>query len=169
MCLSNYLLPRPPNDGHPNAGRGSADAGTFAIADGATSCGGRERHRGTSGSFRLMGKPFVKGDPRAGRKPGSKVRLTNTFLNDVLDEWEKGGKDALRIFRIENPDRFCVMVASLVPREVLLETATSELSDIELDDMILRLREQLGKPQEPLLIEAKAIGDREPAGPDKRH
>jgi len=116
-----------------------------------------------------MGKPFVKGDPRAGRKPGSKVRLTNTFLNDVLDEWEKGGKDALRIFRIENPDRFCVMVASLVPREVLLETATSELSDIELDDMILRLREQLGKPQEPLLIEAKAIGDREPAGPDKRH
>jgi len=52
---------------------------------------------------------------------------------------------------------------------VLLETATSELSDIELDDMILRLREQLGKPQEPLLIEAKAIGDREPAGPDKRH
>src|SRR5262249_55642291 len=64
--------------------RGSADAGTFAIADGATSCGGRERHRGTSGSFRLMGKPFVKGDPRAGRKPGSKVRLTNTFLNDVL-------------------------------------------------------------------------------------
>jgi len=117
-----------------------------------------------------MPKPFVKGDPRAGRKPGSKVRLTTTFLSDVLDEWEKGGKGALRIFRIENPDKFCVMVASLVPREVLLETATSELSDIELDDMILRLREQLGKPQEPLLIEVKAIDDREPAGaPDKRH
>ena len=110
-----------------------------------------------------MGKPFVKSDPRAGRKPGSKVRLTNTFLNDVLDEWEKGGKDALRIFRIENPDRFCIMVASLVPREVLLETTTSELSDTELDDMILRLREQLGKPQEaPLLIEAKAVNGREP-------
>jgi len=111
-----------------------------------------------------MSKPFVKGDPRAGRKPGSKVRLTNTFLNDVLDEWEKGGKDALRIFRIENPDRFCVMVASLVPREVLLETATSELSDVELDDMILRLREQLAKPTEtPLLIEAKVNGrDAEP-------
>src|SRR5215470_16621449 len=111
-----------------------------------------------------MGKPFVKGDPRAGRKPGSKVRLTNTFLNDVLDEWVKGGKDALRIFRIENPDRFCVMVASLVPREVLLETATSELSDVELDDMILRLREQLAKPSEtPLLIEAKVNGrDAEP-------
>jgi len=90
-----------------------------------------------------MPKPFVKGDPREGRKPGSKVRLTNTFLGDVLDEWEKGGKDALRIFRIENPDRFCIMVASLVPREVLLETTTSELSDVELDDMILRLREQL--------------------------
>jgi hypothetical protein len=111
-----------------------------------------------------MPKPFVKGDPRAGRKPGSKVRLTNTFLADVLDEWEKGGKDALRIFRIENPDKFCVMVASLVPREVLFETTTSELSDVELDDMILRLREQLAKPQgTPLLIEAKVNGDaREP-------
>jgi hypothetical protein len=117
-----------------------------------------------------MGKPFVKGDPRAGRKPGSKVRLTNTFLNDVLDEWEKGGKDALRIFRFENPDRFCVMVASLVPRELLIEGVASDLDDAELDAMIVRLREQLGKPQEPLLIEAKAIDDREPAGaPDKRH
>jgi hypothetical protein len=87
----------------------------------------------------------------------------------VLDEWEKGGKDALRIFRIENPDRFCIMVASLVPREVLLETTTSELSDTELDDMILRLREQLGKPQEaPLLIEAKAVNGREPVTATER-
>jgi hypothetical protein len=100
-------------------------------------------------------QPFVKGDPRAGRKPGSKVRLTNTFLNDVLDEWEKGGKDALRIFRIENPDRFCVMVASLVPRELMLAPAASELDDAELDDMISRLREQLAQ-HAPLLIEAEA-------------
>jgi len=110
-----------------------------------------------------MPKPFVKGDPRAGRKPGSKVRLTNTFLSDVLDEWEKGGKDALRIVRIENPDRFCVMVASLVPRELLIEGVASDLDDDELDAMILRLREQLAKPQDaPLLIEAKVTADDEP-------
>ena len=115
-----------------------------------------------------MGKPFVKGDPRAGRKPGSKVRLTNTFLNDVLDEWEKSGKDALRIFRIENPDKFCVMVASLVPRELLIESVTSDLPDDELDNMIVRLREQLAaKPQEPLLIEAKVVDDREPASTER--
>jgi hypothetical protein len=125
--------------------------------------------RGTSGSFRLIGKPFVKGDPRAGRKPGSKVRLTNTFINDVLNEWEQGGKDALRIFRIENPDKFCVMVASLVPRELMIESVTSDLPDDELDAMIVRLREQLAKPQEPLMIEAKVVDDREPAAPVKRH
>jgi len=107
-----------------------------------------------------MGKPFVKGDPRAGRKPGSKVRLTKTFLGDVLDEWEKHGRDALRIFRIEQPDKFCTMVASLVPRELLIESVTSDLPDDELDAMIVRLREQLAKPQEqPLLIEAKANDD----------
>jgi hypothetical protein len=117
-----------------------------------------------------MGKPFVKGDPRAGRKPGSKVRLTNTFLSDVLDEWEQGGKDALRIFRIENPDRFCVMVASLVPRELMIESVTSDLPDDELDAMIVRLREQLAKPQEqPLMIEAKVVDDREPAATSERH
>jgi hypothetical protein len=62
------------------------------------------------------------------------------------------------------------MVSSLVPRELLLETATSELSDDELDDMILRLREQLQKPQEqPLLIEAKPVNEREPATTERQH
>jgi hypothetical protein len=102
-----------------------------------------------------MGKPFVKGDPRAGRKPGSKVRLTNTFLNDVLAEWEAGGKDALRIFRIEEPAKFCIMISSLVPRELVLESVAAELSDDELDAQINFIREQLARPQaEPLLIEA---------------
>ena len=110
----------------------------------------------------MPSKPFVKGDPRAGRPRGAKTRLSNAFVTDVLAEWEKGGKDALRIFRIEEPGRFCVMVASLMPRELMIETVTSELPDEELDAMILRLREQLAQEQ-PLLIEAKVVDDRGPA------
>jgi hypothetical protein len=103
---------------------------------------------------------FVPGDPRAGRPPGAKTKITRAFLTDLLAEWEIGGRDAMKIFRIEEPGKFCIMVGSLVPRELLLETATSTLSDDELDDMIARLREQLQKsPQEPLLLEAKVIHD----------
>jgi len=106
------------------------------------------------------GKPFVAGDPRAGRKTGSKIRLTNSFLNDALAEWEAGGRDALKIFRLEEPAKFCVMISSLVPRELMLESVAAELSDDELDAQINFIREQLAKPkQEPLLIEAK-INDR---------
>ena len=106
------------------------------------------------------GKPFVAGDPRAGRKTGSKTRLTNSFLNDALAEWEAGGRDALKIFRIEEPAKFCVMISSLVPRELMLKSVAAELSDDELDAQINFIREQLAKPkQEPLLIEAK-INDR---------
>jgi hypothetical protein len=74
-------------------------------------------------------KPFVIGDPRAGRPAGAKTKITRAFLTDLLAEWEIGGRDAMRIFRIESPDRFCIMVGSLVPRELLLETATSTLTD----------------------------------------
>jgi hypothetical protein len=110
----------------------------------------------TSGSFKV-------GDPRCGRPKGSKTRLTNSFLNDALAEWEAGGKDALRIFRIEEPAKFCMMISSLVPRELMLETVASELSDDELDAQINFIREQLAKPQsEPLMIEAKVNGAAEP-------
>jgi len=107
-----------------------------------------------------MGKPFVKGDPRAGRNPGSRVRLTNSFLNDVLDAWEEGGKDALKIFRIENPDRFCGMVASLVPREFMIESALSDLPDDEIELLIAEIRERRAKliEQPKPLIEALANG-----------
>ena len=46
------------------------------------------------------------------------------------------------------------------PRELMIESTASELSDLELDEMILRLREQLAKPQDaPLMIEAKIADD----------
>jgi hypothetical protein len=42
----------------------------------------------------------------------------------------------------------------------MIESTASELSDLELDEMILRLREQLAKPQDaPLMIEAKIADD----------
>jgi len=48
-----------------------------------------------------------------------------------------------------------------MPKEFTVERVTSELTDDELDEMIIRQREQIAKTREqPLLIEAKANDDR---------
>jgi hypothetical protein len=59
---------------------------------------------------------------------------------------------------------FVKVVASLMPRELLVGSMAADLGDDELDTMITRLREQLAKPQEqPLLIEGKVVAnDKEP-------
>ena len=75
----------------------------------------------------------------------------------------------MKIFRLEEPAKCCIMISSLVPRELVLESVAAELSDDELDAQINFIREQLGKPKEqPLLIEAKAINGREPVTATER-
>src|SRR5215469_8573030 len=101
----------------------------------------------------MMAKLFLKGNPdgRAGRPAGSRSRLSNKLIQDLYDEWIAGGKDALKIMRIEEPAQFVKCALATLPREWLIESVTSELADDELDNMIARLREQLAKPQsEPL-------------------
>ena len=61
--------------------------------------------------------------------------------------------------RIEEPAQFVKCALATLPRELVFENVASDLA--ELDAMIVRLREQLAKPQEqPLLIEAKINDDR---------
>ena len=63
--------------------------------------------------------------------------------------------------RIEEPAQFVKCALATLPRELVFENVASDLDDAELDAMIVRLREQLAKPQEqPLLIEAKINDDR---------
>jgi hypothetical protein len=118
----------------------------------------------------MRGKPFQPGQVAnpAGRPLGSRTRLNKALIEDLYAEWKEGGRDALRIMRIEEPAQFVKCALATLPREWLIQSVTSELDDDELDNMIVRLREQLAKPQsEPLLIEAKVNG-REPE-PAKRN
>ena len=117
---------------------------------------------------------FVPGDPRCGRPKGSRTRITNSFFAMLEKVWDEPHpvKDGLarleaayRIALEEEPGRtLSWTVDRVIPREVKLEPVTSELSDGELDDMILRLREQLAE-RAPLLIEAKATNGSGPAAP----
>ncbi len=77
---------------------------------------------------------FQPGTPKqGGRAKGVRNKLSHTFLNDLLEEWNAHGKEALRIMRMEDPVRFSIMVGSLLPKEMTIEVGPlQEISDDQL-------------------------------------
>ena len=68
-------------------------------------------------------KPFKKGqsgNPK-GRPKGSRNKLSESFLKDALEAWEKDGKTALKTMASEKPADFAKMIASIIPKEGNIE------------------------------------------------
>jgi hypothetical protein len=86
--------------------------------------------------------PWQKGQSGnpAGRPKGSRVKLSEQFLSDVLVEWESHGAVAISDMREKNPGDFCKMVASLLPRDVNLNL-TNDLSELSDDELLGQLRD----------------------------
>ena len=60
---------------------------------------------------------FAKGHPKTGgRVKGTRNKIADQFLKDLLEEWNVGGRDAMKIAPVT--ERFCVMVANLLPKEL---------------------------------------------------
>lgn len=86
---------------------------------------------------------FQPGNP--GRPKGSKNKLQEDFLKDVLEAWETSGKAAIAAMIADKPGDFVKMVASLMPKEATLNiNDTSDLTDDELAERIRALAAQLG-------------------------
>ncbi len=70
-------------------------------------------------------KPGQSGNPQ-GRPKGSKNKLSESFLEALAEDFEKHGKDAIeRVFK-NAPGEYLRIVASMVPKEFLLEIAQEE-------------------------------------------
>lgn len=114
-------------------------------------------------------KPGQSGNP-AGRPKGSRNKLTEDFLSDVLEAWQTSGKTALVGMIADKPGDFVKMVAGLVPKEATLNLTTADdLTDAEL---IERIR-HLGSAIAPFLAGGTgaadesvegAAGSKQPAG-----
>jgi hypothetical protein len=80
-----------------------------------------------------------------GRPKGARNRLQSSFLHALAEDFAAHGADAIKICRIEEPARYVQIVASLMPRELEIEhqTATSDLNDEQLDNLITQIRQQL--------------------------
>ena len=62
----------------------------------------------------------------AGRPPGSKNRLSEDFLQELTRNFSKHGKEAIDRVLEDSPVQYLKIVASLVPREFLLEVTQEE-------------------------------------------
>jgi hypothetical protein len=81
---------------------------------------------------------------QGGRMKGARNKLAKAFLDDLIEEWSLGGREALRIARLEDPVRFSIMVASLLPKEMTLEVGPlQELPDDRLVEYIEFTERQL--------------------------
>lgn len=91
----------------------------------------------------------------AGRPKGSRNKLAEEFLKDVLNEWETHGAVAVSDMREKNPGDFVKMVASLLPKDINLNLNNEiEMSDDEIRDRIRDLASQLA----PFLSGTGALG-----------
>jgi hypothetical protein len=65
-----------------------------------------------------FGKPFEPGrEKTGGRKLGVRNKLSERFLKDLHDKWERSGQDTLKILAKENPEAFARLAVGILPRE----------------------------------------------------
>jgi hypothetical protein len=61
---------------------------------------------------------FITGNIGGGRKPGSRNKLSEQFVSDLLECWENHGKQALERCATEEPARFVQICASILPKDI---------------------------------------------------
>jgi hypothetical protein len=80
-----------------------------------------------------------KGGP--GRPKGSRNKLGEAFLDNLYSDWQENGVQALRDCRQQNPAAYVKTVASLLPKQVEVNTnGIASMSDDELCDLINAIR-----------------------------
>ena len=83
------------------------------------------------------------GNP-AGRPKGSKHKLAEGFLRDLLTVWSETGIDCIRQMAKKRPGDFVRVCASLIPKEFhVKEKSLREMTNQEIDEFIMLLRSQL--------------------------
>ena len=79
------------------------------------------------------GRPFaagVSGNP-AGRRPGSKNRLTDVFMTSIVDDFAEHGAAAIAQVRRDDPGLYLRIVGALVPRELVVQREREPNVDID--------------------------------------
>jgi hypothetical protein len=65
-------------------------------------------------------KPFLPGQSGnpAGRKTGSRVKLSEAFLAALCEDFAEHGRETIERVRCEKPDAYLKVIASLLPKQI---------------------------------------------------
>lgn len=109
-------------------------------------------------------KPGQSGNP-AGRYMGSRQRLTESFINDLSDFYQKEGAALIRRLADENPAALIQVIARLLPKETHIQVSGGTTLDLTVDQRA-RIAESWLLSQSPeFAIDGEAIKikpDKEP-------
>lgn len=78
--------------------------------------------------------PIRPGETRnpGGKPVNARNRLTKAFLEDLADDFEANGKAAIKAAREGDPTGYVRAIASLMPKELIVERPTDGLTDEQL-------------------------------------
>jgi hypothetical protein len=99
---------------------------------------------------------FKPGNP--GRPKGSRNKLGEAFLQAMHDDFMDHGPAVIERVRIEKPDAYLKVIASILPKDLNLNI--NPMDDVSDDELIERLRE-LDSAIRPFLDTQGAIGSGE--------
>lgn len=85
---------------------------------------------------------FLTGNIGGGRPKGSRNKLSDVLLSVIVDDFAEYGADAVARLRERDPATYLRLVASLVPRELILQREEqavpdyAELTDAEVVELL---------------------------------
>jgi hypothetical protein len=85
---------------------------------------------------------------QGGRRKGSRNKLGEDFIQALADDFERHGAEVIERVRVEKPEAYIKVVASLLPKDLNLNV--SKYDDLTDEQLIVRLP-TLTKQAEPLI------------------
>jgi hypothetical protein len=72
-------------------------------------------------------------NPNSGRRAGARNKLQTKFLEELAVDFQEHGAGVIRIARIEKPIEYLKVIASVLPKELVVEQGVlADLSDEEI-------------------------------------
>jgi hypothetical protein len=87
-----------------------------------------------------------------GRPKGARNKLAGQVFQDVLTHWNEPasegsamtkGREVLETMYREKPNEYVRAVLSIMPKELQIESVMADLGDDQLDELLVKIREQL--------------------------